>query len=396
MKELASTERFSQAARAAAIQPPVIPIVGEWTRDNPGTLSLGQGVVGWGPPEAAYEGIERFREDPDNHKYQLAQGIPPLLDLIGNKLRDENGITLNPLERIFVTAGANMAFVNAILAITDPGDEIILPAPYYFNHEMAVIMLGCRPVIAPTLDNHQLDLVALRSAITERTRAIVTISPNNPSGAVYPERDLRDVTSLCQEFNLFHVSDEAYEYFTFDGARHFSPGSIENADEHVISLFSLSKAYGFASWRIGYMVTPTQLLEAMKKIQDTNLICPPVVSQYAAVGALQVGRSYCEEQLAKTREVRELLLERLDGWSAFATAAPAQGAFYLLLKVNSDLPALELTRRLIEDHKVGVIPGSAFGLGKVCYLRIAYGVLDCPTCEEALDRLESGLEALVG
>lgn len=396
MNELASKERFSQAIRAASIQPPVIPIVGEWTRDNPGTLSLGQGVVDWGPPEAAYEGIDRFREDPDNHKYQLAQGIPPLLDLIGNKLRDENGITLNPLERIFVTAGANMAFINAILAITDPGDEIILPAPYYFNHEMAITMLGCQPVIAPTLNNHQLDLVALRSAITERTRAIVTISPNNPSGAVYPEEDLRNVTALCQEFNLFHVSDEAYEYFTFDQARHFSPGSIDGADEHVISIYSLSKAYGFASWRIGYMVTPPQLLEAVKKIQDTNLICPPVVSQFAAVGALQVGRSYCEDQLAKTLAVRKLLLDRLASWSAFATAAPAQGAFYVLLKVKSTLPALELVRRLIEDHKVAVIPGSAFGLNEGCYLRIAYGVLDLPTCEEALDRLGSGLAALTG
>ena len=144
------------------------------------------------------------------------------------------------------------------------------------------------------------------------------------------------------------------------------------------------------------MVTPPQLLEAVKKIQDTNLICPPVVSQSAAVGALQTGRAYCEEQLAKTRQVRNLLLERLDGWSAFATAAPAQGAFYALLKVNSDLPALEFTRRLIENHKVAVIPGSAFGLDNACYLRIAYGVLDRPTCEEALDRLESGLAVLGG
>ena len=394
MKGLASNERFSQAIRAASIQPPVIPIVGEWTRDNPGTLSLGQGVVSWGPPDAAYDGITRFRENPDNNKYQLAQGIPALLDLIGEKLKTENGIALNPLERIFVTAGANMAFINAVLAITDPGDEIILPAPYYFNHEMAVTMLGCKPVIAPTLGNHQLDLITLRSAITERTRAIVTVSPNNPSGAVYPEEDLRDVTALCQEFDLFHVSDEAYEYFTFDEARHFSPGSIDGAEGHVISLYSLSKAYGFASWRIGYMVTPPQLVVAVKKIQDTNLICPPVISQYAAVGALQTGRAYCEQQLAKTRDVRNLLLERLAKWGAFATAAPAQGAFYVLLKVNSDMPALELTRRLIEEHKVAVIPGSAFGLKEDCCIRIAYGVLDHPTCKEALNRLESGLMAL--
>ncbi len=386
--------RFSQAVRAVAIQPPVIPIVGEWTRDTPGTISLGQGVVGWGPPEAAYEGIEHFRKDADNHKYKLSQGIPALLELIGEKLRKENDIGLVPQERVFVTAGANMAFLNAILAITDPGDEVILPSPFYFNHEMAVTMLGCRPIIVPSDNEHQLDLPALASAITERTRAIVTVSPNNPSGTVYPEEDLRAVTTLCREHGLFHISDEAYEYFTYEGHRHFSPGSAQDADEHVISLFSLSKAYGFASWRIGYMVTPPQLVDAVKKIQDTNLICPPVVSQYAAMGCLQVGQAYCEEKLGAVRDIRSLVLERLADWNSFAQASPALGAFYVLLKVNVDLPALDLTRRLIENHKVAVIPGSAFGLTDACYIRLAYGVLDRPTCEEALERLESGLRRL--
>jgi aspartate/methionine/tyrosine aminotransferase len=386
--------RFSEAKRAATVQPPVIPIVAEWTRDNPGTISLGQGVVSWEPPATAYEGIDRFREDGENHKYKLAQGIPPLLDLIGEKLKVENGIELDPKDRVFVTAGANMAFLNAILAIADVGDEIILPAPFYFNHEMAVTMLGCNPVVVPTDSNHQLDLDALRSAISKRTRAIVTTSPNNPSGAVYPEEDLRAVTALCREFGLFHISDEAYEYFTFDGASHFSPGSAKDADEHVISLFSLSKAYGFASWRIGYMATPPQLIDAVKKIQDTNLICPPVVSQFAALEAMRTGRAYCEEKLVEVQNVRNLVMERLAGWEEFATTAPAKGAFYFLLKIKTDLKSLSVAQRLIEEYKVAVIPGSAFGLTKNCFLRIAYGVLDRSTCEEALDRLEKGLAAI--
>ena len=389
-------ERFAQAARAAAIQPPVIPIVGEWTRDNPGTLSLGQGVVGWGPPEQAFEELRRFPRSLDDHKYKLVQGIPPLLELIGEKLRSENGIDLVPAERVFVTAGANMAFLNAVLAVTDPGDEVILPTPFYFNHEMALTMLGCRPVVVPTDENHQLDLPALAAAVTERTRAIVTVSPNNPSGAVYPEESLRAVSVLCQTQGLFHISDEAYESFVHEGAPHFSPGSAEGADEHVFSLFSLSKAYGFASWRIGYQVVPPQLVDAVKKIQDTNLICPPVPSQYAAVGCLRAERSYCEEKLAGLQEVRTLALDRLAGWRDFARVAPAPGAFYFLLDVKTRLSPLELTRRLIEKHKVAVIPGSAFGLKQGCPVRIAYGVLDKPTCEEALDRLEQGLRALAG
>ena len=133
---------------------------------------------------------------------------------------------------------------------------------------------------------------AIERAITPRTRAVVTVSPNNPTGAVYPESTLRAVNTLCRDRGIFHIHDEAYEYFTYGGAGHFSPGSLPEAAGHTISLFSLSKAYGMASWRIGYMVIPEVLAEAVNKIQDTILICPPAVSQHAAIAALEVGRSF--------------------------------------------------------------------------------------------------------
>ena len=174
-----------------------------------------------------------------------------------------------------VTAGGNQAFLNVALGILDPGDEVILPVPYYFNHEMAITMVNARPVLVPTDSNYQLDLGALRAAITPRTRAIVTVSPDNPSGAVYPETTLRAVNALCAGHGIlsYYSSDEAYEYFTFDDARHFSPASIPGASAHTISLFSMSKAYVFASWRVGWMVFPTELEPAMQKIQDTVIIC---------------------------------------------------------------------------------------------------------------------------
>ena len=197
-------------ARIQAVQDPVIPIVGEWTRDCPGTISLGQGVVSWGPPPEVYEALGKFREDPDNHKYALVQGIPELLAEIEHKLARDNSLAVDAQERVVVTAGANMGFMNAVLAITDPGDEVILPAPYYFNHEMAVRIAGCKPCIVPTDTQHQLDLPALAAAITPRTRAIVTISPNNPSGTVYPEADLRAVNTLC--LSLIHISEPTRPY----------------------------------------------------------------------------------------------------------------------------------------------------------------------------------------
>jgi len=261
----------AKSLRMQSVQSPIIPIVGELIRSNPGTISLGQGVAYYGPPPEARVAIDTFFTNPENHKYKLVQGIPELLDTIQAKLQAENCISEEG-NRIVVTAGANMGFFNAVLAITDPGDEIILQLPYYFNHEMAVMMADCKAVCVPTDDNYQLQLDSIAAAITGRTRAVVTISPNNPTGSVYRESDLRQLNELCRRKDIYHISDEAYEYFTYNGVEHFSPGSIAGSAEHTISLFSLSKAYGFASWRIGWMVIPEHLYMPTRKIQDTILI----------------------------------------------------------------------------------------------------------------------------
>ncbi len=377
------------------VQSPIIPIVGELIRSNPGTISLGQGVAYYGPPMEATETIETFLSNPENHKYKLVQGIPELIEVIRAKLETENDINSKG-NRIVVTAGANMGFVNAVLAITDPGDEIILQVPYYFNHEMAVVIADCKAVCVPTDENYQLQASAIAEAITDKTRAIVTISPNNPTGAVYSESDLREVNELCRLKNIYHISDEAYEYFTYDGARHFSPASIEGSTEHTISLFSLSKAYGFASWRIGWMVIPEHLYMPVRKIQDTNLICPPVISQWAAVGAMKAGSDYCRQKMRLTGEIREMFLGELKGIENLVTVPRADGAFYFLLRVHSDMDPMNLVRELIEGYKVAVIPGTTFGIDNGCYLRIAYGALQKETANEGISRLITGLKNILG
>ena len=384
-----------ESRRMREVQSPIIPVIGELIRANPGTVSLGQGVAYYGPPPEALEAVRQFQAEPDNHKYKPVQGIDPLLEMTRHKLLEENGIALHEAQRVVVTAGGNMAFMNALLAITDPGDQIILQLPYYFNHEMAIGMVHCEAVCVPTNERYQLQLDRIRNAITERTRAIVTVSPNNPAGVVYSESDLRAVNALCRETDLYHISDEAYEYFTYDGATHFSPGSIADSSEYTISLYSLSKAYGFASWRIGWMVAPEHLYTAIKKAQDTILICPPVVSQYAAVAAMQVGSAYCREKLRALTATRQVIQSTLNELGDLITVPRSDGAFYFLLRVRTDMDSMTLTERLIQEHHVAVIPSTAFGVTAGCYLRVAYGALNEEEAAEAGGRLAHGLRCIV-
>ena len=379
--------------RMLDVQMPVIPWVGELIRQTPGTISLGQGVVDYAPPAAAQEALMRFCAEPARHKYQHGLGIPELRERISARLAEENGIDAGRFS-LMVTAGGNMAFLTALLAICDRGDEVVLVRPYFFNHEMAVRMIGCRPVVVGADQRYQLDVAAIEAAIGPRTRAVVTVSPNNPSGAVYPESDLRAVNALCATRGLYHLSDEVYEYFVFDGARHFSPGAFAGAESHTVCIYSLSKSYGFASWRVGYMVFPSPLLESMEKIQDTNVICAPAVSQHAAVGVLDAGRRWVEERLESIAAVRRIALDALSGLGNRVAVPRADGAFYFLVRVHRGGDSVDLVERLIRRYGIAVIPGTAFGMDDGCYLRVGYGAANAAAMEEGMDRLVAGISAL--
>lgn len=382
--------------RLQAVQPPVIPIVAGMIRDHPGTISFGQGVVGYPPPPQALAAISQFTASPDQHQYKSVDGIPSLREALARKLAAENGIHLDAPNALVVTAGGNMAFMNAILAIADPGDEIVLLTPYYFNHEMAVTMLNCRPVLVATDARFQPDVAGIRAALSPRTRAVVTVSPNNPTGAVYPESVLREINGLCREAGIYHIHDEAYEYFTWDQTHHFSPASLPDSAAHTISLFSLSKAYGFASWRIGYQVIPAALLDAVKKIQDTNLICPPVISQCAATGALAAGKLWCDAQLARIRTVRDQVLAELAALPDCCEAPTASGALYFFVRLQTSLSPMAVVERLIRNHGVAAIPGDAFGYQAGCALRISFGALTAENARAGMRQLTTGLREVCG
>jgi aspartate/methionine/tyrosine aminotransferase len=383
----------------AQVVTPIIPTIAALARANAGTISLGQGVVSYGPPAEAIDKLPALLADPQLHKYQPVSGYAPLLDAVRAKLETENGIRTEGVSEVMVTAGSNMAFLNSVLAVGDPGDEFILPMPFYFNQEMAIRMCGCVPVPVPTREDFSLDVDALARAITPRTRAIVTVSPNNPTGAVYAEADLRAVNALCAKAGIYHFSDEAYEYFTYEGARHFSPGSIPGAHAHTLSFYSLSKNFGMASSRVGYVVFPDALFDAMNKVQDTNLICAPVPSQLLAVEALKLGRAWVQpkvEQLARVRAAVHASLAKLGPLVQFPRT---QGAFYVLMRLPGVDDALAFNRAMIEKHRVATIPGFAFGLTDTRaanYQRLSYGALDAQTVAQGVQRYVAAVKDWYG
>jgi len=256
--------------------------------------------------------VNAFFDEPQNHRYQPLDGIPALKSIITQKLASENNITPSSQRELFVTAGSNMAFLQAILAITSASDEVIILSPYYFNHEMAIRIADATPIIVATDENHQPRLEAITAAITEKTRAVVTVSPNNPTAAVYSQQMLSAINQLCGDKGIYHINDEAYEYFVYDGTPHFSPASLTNSLDHTISLFLFSKTYGMASWRMGYMLIPESLSGAIRKVQDSNLICAPVISQHAAIAALKCGHDFCTPHLARLAKTRRAMVKQLD------------------------------------------------------------------------------------
>ncbi len=356
-------------------------------------VSLGQGVPFFGPPEAAVDAAAAALRKPRGYRYSSDAGHPELRQAVAVKLRRENDIEVDWRRNVIATAGANQAFVNALLATTDVGDSVVIVTPHYFNHVMAVQMAGCRPVSVAADEGYVPDVEDIAAALRNDTRAVVTISPNNPTGAVYPPEVLRAVNELCADHGVYHISDEPYEYFVYRGARHVSPASFDAALEHTISLFSFSKSYGMPGYRIGAMAVPADRYREVIKIQDTIAICPSGPAQAAAAAALQVGSGYPRRFLSTLEDVRQVFIDGTAGLDEVSLPV-TDGAFYFLLQLDTDRAAWDIALRLIEDFGVVTIPGEAFDASGPC-LRVAYGNITEGEAREGMARLAEGLQALL-
>jgi len=257
---------------------------------------------------------------------------------------------------------------------------------------MAIRIAGCVPVIVPTDEKYRPIIAKIHAAITPRTRAVVTISPNNPTGAVYSPECLAEINRLCRRKGIYHIHDEAYESFTY-GMPHMSPATNIKSVRHTISLYTFSKAFGMAGWRVGYLLIPAALEASIKKIQDTNLICPPILNQIAATAALSAGRDWYAHRIAEIERVRHVVIEQLQSLGDRIDCPTPQGAFYALARYRSSIDEMQLIERLIAEFGVAVMPGSTFGAPGS--LRIAYGALDAKSVAEGMGRLVRGLKTLL-
>ena len=322
--------------------------------------------------------------------YSVNAGLLELRETITDKLKRDNNIEANPSE-ILVTVGAIEGLSAAIMTLVDPGDEVILPSPNYSTHTRQVIIASGVPVFVPTIEENgfQLDIDGIRKAITNKTKAIMFCTPSNPTGAVFEEDKLRELAEIAIKNNLAVITDEAYEYFTFDGAKHFSIASIPEMKERTVSCFTFTKTYAMTGWRVGYAVSSTEIIKQMKKAHIPFAICAPVASQYAALAALQGPQNCVEEFRQKYLSSRDLMCKRLDELSAVFEYHKPMGSYLMfpkiLLKEGADSESF--CKKLLREARVSTTPGVAFGPTGESHLRMSFCVPK-ETINRAFDRME--------
>ncbi|MCD0162243.1 pyridoxal phosphate-dependent aminotransferase [Deinococcus sp. 6YEL10] len=317
-------------------------------------------------------------------KYTAVNGIPELREAISAKFARENGLSYAP-DCVTVTSGGKQALFNAFMALLNPGDEVLIPAPYWVSYPEMVALAGAVPVAVPTTpeSGFQLDPQALEARVTHRTRMIVLNSPGNPTGAVFTPEVLEAVAGVAQRHGLIIVTDEMYEHLVYD-AEQVSIGRY--APEHTLTINGASKAYAMTGWRIGYAGGPRGVIAAMNALQSQSTSNASSVSQYAALAALEGHEAtarFIDMARGAYRERRDVIVA---GLNALGLPTPTpQGAFYVMAntdRIHTD--ELEAARRILDDARVAVVPGTDFGApGQV---RLSYAT-DLNTIREVLRRI---------
>jgi len=356
-------------------------------------INLAQGMPDFPSPSEVKSAAVKAIED-DLNQYEITWGSVELRQAIAEKARTFNGIQANPESDVTVMCGSTEAMTDSIIAVVDPGDEVIIPEPFYENYVPATIIAGARPRHFPLGETGStLDEERLKEAFNRRTKAIIVNTPNNPSGKVLSKGELQAVADLCADYDVIAITDEIYEHIVYDGRRHLSIAAMGDMLGRTVTISGLSKTYSVTGWRVGYAIASKEITSAIRKVHDYTTVCAPTPLQKAGVKALELPSSYYDDLAEKYQAKRDFIVGSLRE-IGFEAVEP-EGAYYVLADFGafSDEDDDKFARTLVREARVAAVPGSSFyatpGAGRRT-LRFTFSKKD-KTLREAMKRLETTL-----
>ena len=359
-----------------------------------GCVSLGQGIPSFMTPPHVVDAVCRaLRQEPSAGKYSLQPGMPALRAAAAELLRAEKDLPADPEREVAITVGGMEGLLCAMLTLIGPGDEVIVPEPFYPSHVEQVLLAEGTPVFAPLRrSDWGLDVDAVEAAITPRTKAVIVSSPHNPTGAVFAKADLLRLAALALKHEIFVICDDTYDALTYDNAAAFSLMRVPELRRQLIGVFSFSKRFALTGWRVGFVWAREELLDQMLKIHDAAAICAPTPAQIAALASLTGPQDVFAAMRDRLEQRRNRICARLAAMDGRFSFVRPHGAFYVMAKAEfptadgAVADSRELALRLIHEARVITIPGGAFGPGGEGHVRLSFGA-DEAEIETACDRL---------
>ncbi|MEM1540345.1 MAG: pyridoxal phosphate-dependent aminotransferase [Candidatus Bathyarchaeia archaeon] len=359
-----------------------------------GLLNLSIGEPDFDTPSHIVEAAFKAMREGYTH-YTVNAGFLEFRKAASEKLRKENHIEADPEKEIMATAGAMGGLSLAVLALLDPGDEVLIPNPGFPNYVAQTVLAGGKPVYYPLKEENDFHAKAedIAGKVTPKTKAIIINSPSNPTGAVLREKELKNIADIVLEHDLYVISDEAYENILYDGVNHVSIASLPEMKERTVSIFTFSKTYAMTGWRIGFVVAPEEVTEAMLELQEHVLVHPSSISQMAAIAALRGPKEHVQRMLKEYAERREIITKELNSMPGVRCLKP-EGAFYVFPNIKkTGMSSEKIAMYLLEKAKVMTVPGTAFGDYGEGYIRISYATSK-EKIKEAMNRTRIALEEL--
>ncbi|UCG37312.1 MAG: pyridoxal phosphate-dependent aminotransferase [Candidatus Bathyarchaeota archaeon] len=354
----------------------------------PDLISLGLGEPDFTPPTHVLEAAKQALDEGKTH-YPPTNGIHELREALAKKFTREYGLFFNPDSEILVTVGATQAVFIALLAFVNPGDEVIIQDPGFVCYEPAVLLAGATPISVPTLksDGFKPDINAVTSLLTDKSRAIIINSPNNPTGSVLSYDELSELSKLAVENDLIVVSDEVYEKITYDNVKHHCLATFPGMRERTVVVNSFSKTYAMTGFRVGYALGPEELISSMLLVQQFSVACVDGPAQYAATAALDGPQGFVREMVSHFDKRRKLVFKRLNEIAGFNCSLP-KGAFYAFPDINDfGISSADFSEFLLKEARVIVTDGASFGKHGEGFVRLSFATA-FEKIKEALDRIE--------